>query len=167
MFDLTLVACAGVPMIETGRDRATGADLGDPAVSGPGEQRVPLEHAHHLGHGVPMRGGDPGLHRCRGQRPQHARGLGHRERQVEPSHRRRCRAAPFLSPNVLDHSRSLVRRQILGQLSHPVRHPLIEGPVHPVAGAESIPAHRVLASPVQASHLLLGNYVPDRQRTCR
>jgi hypothetical protein len=114
MFDLTLVACAGVPMIETGRDRATGADLGDPAVPGPREQRLLLEHAHHVGHGVPVRGDDPGLHRGGSQRPQHARGLGHGEGQVEPGHRRRRPAAPLLRLDVRDHRGPLVDGQILG-----------------------------------------------------
>jgi hypothetical protein len=66
------IARAGVPMIEARGDRTPRSDLRYSAVPGAGEQRLPLEHADHVGDRGAVRRRDPGLQVRPGQRPQHA-----------------------------------------------------------------------------------------------
>jgi hypothetical protein len=156
----------GVPVVETGGDCPSGGDLGDAAVPGAGEQRVPLHHRDHLCDRVVVSLGDPGLQARRGQCPQHARGLRHGEGQVETGDRGRGTPAPFLGFGSRDRLSPILVGQVLGESSHSVGDSLLRAAVNHVPGAQPLPAERVLAAPVEPAHLLLRDHRPGDRATC-
>ena len=151
------VAGAGVPVVERRRQHPPRGHLRGPTGAGAGPQRGRFK----VGQGVVDRGAvrlrDRLLRRRVGEGPQHAGGLRHGEREVEPGDRLRPRPGRLDLLDLGDHLGPPLRRQISREGGGLRGDPVREGGEGGVGAAEGLAVHRVPSGAEQGGHLLLGH----------